>query len=212
MHLLTLTPLSGATIPGREDQLPKQNFGIPQVIQLTPTTPSRAPSQLQSLHAQYGSPSIRSQVLGLSNFSTISKASGSPLQPGSTADRPQPVVNPPGPTPARATIGNSPMQSFSPRHSQQQPLQQASPKPLSHHTPGSTASRDGPSASSETEVTGDEENYNQPIFNSGHLVGGNPSKVALMVAISVDGLFFDGPTPKRLRVPITVVSSPDQNV
>jgi hypothetical protein len=211
--LVTLPPASGAAIPGREGQLPTQHFGIPQTIQFTPTTPSRAPLHLQSGHAQYGSPSSSSQALGPSNFPTLPKASESPLQSMSVADRPQPTVNPQGPTPARVTMGNSSLQSFSPRHSsQQQPLQQASPNPLSHHTPGSTASRDGPSAPSEAELTGDEENSNQPIFNSGHLVGGNPSKVTLMVAISVDGLFFDGPTPKRLRVPITVISSPDQNV
>jgi hypothetical protein len=196
-------------MPAREEQVPAQHFRVPQTIPFTPTTPSRAPSQLQSGHPQYASPHSRSQVLGPSNLSALPKASESSLQPASVAGRLQAAEN----LPARAsTIGNSSMQSFSPRHTPQQFLQQISPRAQSHHTPGSTASHDSPFASSKAEAVGDKDDSNQPIFNSGHLVGGSPSKVTLMVAISVDDLFFDGPTPKRLRVPIMVISSPEQDV
>ena len=161
----TLTSSLG--IPAREDQLPAQHFRVPQTIHFTPTTPSRAPSQLQSVHPQYASPHSRSQVLGPSNLSTLPKASESSLTPASVAGRLQSAENLQCSTSARPpTIGNSSMQSFSPRHTPQQFLQQISPRAQSHHTPGSTASHDSPSASSKAEPAGDKEDSNQPIFNS----------------------------------------------
>jgi len=134
-----------------------------------------------------------------------------PKCPSHRGNRPQPAENLQGSTSARqASIGNSYMQSFSPRHMPpQQFLQQISPTAQLHHTPGSTALQNSPSAYWKAEAAGDKEDSNQLTFNSGHLPGDSPSTVVLMV---VDGLFFDGPTPKCLSVPITIISSPNQNV
>ncbi|KAF8322558.1 hypothetical protein DL93DRAFT_1011676 [Clavulina sp. PMI_390] len=53
---------------------------------------------------------------------------------------------------------------------------------------------------------------NVPHYPSANLVGGTTSKISLTIAIETDGLFYDGPAHKRLRVPITVISAPTSNV
>lgn len=196
------------------DERPAQSFDVPRTTQRTPRTPADARLRLEPSDATFPSPTRRNQTLGPSTPTHITGRFQPYARPSGAVDRrPSPTR---GKHPVTAqqvaehAIAAHSTPSFSPRHGQRH----LSPMTQSHPTPGSAASHDSPSAPSASEVYSDsrEPSLNQPIFTSGHLVGGNPSKVSLMVAISVDGLFFDGTVPKRLRVPITVISSPDQNV
>lgn len=53
---------------------------------------------------------------------------------------------------------------------------------------------------------------NLPVYNAGVLIGGGPSRIVLMVALVVDGLSRAPGPSKKLRVPVSVIASPGNNV